>query len=456
MPFALDPEADISEITGAVNYLMANLTDALTVNQGSGQIYDPNGDIYGYLYKYLFIKYADSFDGSLNFSNTPTNRLYYGVRNDGTNVESTNPADYVWYQATGGFGTTKFLFYQVFGGRQIDFYVGTTSPGYTYVQDGGSAIDLDIITTTLGTTNIQAYIVQPQTSSSPALPSYTTGPTLPTGWSASPPVCPAGSVLWYAFGEYNGNPNEVNGIPPNQTKWTGPIAASVFQDIRSDNWNGSNPPVYGSPGTYGTQGYYISRTTGYIYANGLVARGLLQSGSSPQISGGSMTGSGAIINADGTFAFGNSATNITFPGGGSIYVNGQVIYNGNIINNSATEFAGYSLSSSNATWVYTNFVMSYDGSVTITSGGLLSIATIPYTLNYTRLTIESLGGTIYALDGLNSPGSPTSSYEQSYYYACITYLPAGTYRFGVYANVSAVNPSAPDHAWRVMVFRSYK
>lgn len=456
MPFALDPEADITEITGAVNYLLANLTDALTVDQGSGQILDPNGDIYGYLYKYLHIKYADSYDGSSNFSNTPTNRLYYGVRNDGTTVESTNPADYVWYKVTGGFGTTKFLFYQVFGGRQIDFFVGTTSPGYTYVQDGGNAIDLDIITTTTGTTNIQAYLVQPQTSSSPALPAYTTGPTLPPGWSASPPVVPAGSVLWYAFGAYNGNPNEVNGIPPNQTAWTGPIAASVFQDIRSDNWNGSNPPVYGSPGTYGTQGYYISRTTGYIYANGLVARGLLQSGSNPTISGTTMSGSGAVINADGTFALGSSTNNIVYPGGGTMYVNGEVIYNGNIINNSATEFSGYSLISTNAAWVYTTFVMTHDGRVTATSGGLLSVNTVPYTLNLSRLTIESLGGTVYALDGLNTPGSPSVSYEQSYFLGCSAYLPAGTYRFGVYGDVNAVNPTSPNHTWRVQLFRSYK
>lgn len=454
MPFALDPGSDTGEITGAINYLLANLTDALAVNQGSGQIYDPNGNVYAYLYKYLHIKYADSFDGSSNFSNSPTNRFYYGLRNDGTTTESSNPADYVWYKVTGGFGTTKFLFYQVFGGRQIDFFVGTTSPGYTYVQDNGSAVDLDIITTTTGTTNLQAYLVQPQTSSSPALPAYTTGPTLPAGWSASPPVCPPGSVLWYAFGAYNGNPNEVNGIPPNQTAWTGPIAASVFQDIRSDNWNGSNPPVYGNPATYGTQGYYISRTSGYIYANGLVARGLLQSGSNPAISGTSMSGSGAIINADGTFALGNSSTNIVNPGGGSIYINGQVVNNSNIVNNSATEFSGYSLSSADAAWVYTTFVMTYPGYVTVTSGGLLSVGSLPYNLTLVMLTVESLGGLVYASDAVAGP--PSVSYEQSYYLACTTYLPAGTYRFGVNGDVDIVNPTSPLHVWRVTVMRSYK
>jgi hypothetical protein len=100
--------------------------------------------------------------------------------------------------------------------------------------------------------------------------------------------------------------------------------------------------------------------------------------------------------------------------------------------------------------------MTHDGRVTATSGGLLSVNTVPYTLNLTRLTIESLGGTVYALDGLNSPGSPSVSYEQSYFLACSTYLLAGTYRFGVYADVNAVNPTFPDHTWRVQLFRSYK
>ena len=454
MPFALDSNPTPSETSEAINYLLANLTQSFAVNQETGQIVDTTGNIYGYIYKYIHVKYADSFDGSSNFSDTPTNRFYYGIRNDELTTESSNPADYVWYKVDGGFSTTKFLFYQVFGGRQIDFYVGTTAPGFTYVQESGVYIDLDIITTSQGTTNLQAYIVQPQTSSSPALPFYTTGPTLPPGWSSSPPACPAGYVLWYAFGTYNGNPNEVNGVPPNQTAWSGPIAASVFQDIRSDNWNGSTPPVYGSPGTYGTQGYYISRTTGYIYANGLVARGLLQSGSSPAISGTSMTGSGAIINADGTFALGNSTTNITNPSGGTIYVNGEVVYNSNIGNNSATEFSSYNLSSANDTLVYTNFVMTHPGIVTMTSGGLLSANTIPYSLYDVTISINSLGGTVLATDGYSGP--PATSYEQSYYLACSTSLSPGTYKFGVRAKVGTVNPASPDHLFRVMLFRSYK
>lgn len=146
MPFAIDAQATGSELSEAINYLLANLSEGLSVNDQTGQITAPNGNVVAYVYKYLAVKYADSFDGSLNFSNTPTNREYYGLRNTDSSVESTNPADYVWYKVSGGFGTTKFLFYLTTGGRGIEFYVGTAAPSQFYVQDNGSSIDLDFVT----------------------------------------------------------------------------------------------------------------------------------------------------------------------------------------------------------------------------------------------------------------------------------------------------------------------
>jgi hypothetical protein len=61
-------------------------------------------------------------------------------------VESTNPADYIWYEAAGGFGTTKFLFYLTSGGRSITFVVSTTAPSQFYKEDPGVSIDLDFVT----------------------------------------------------------------------------------------------------------------------------------------------------------------------------------------------------------------------------------------------------------------------------------------------------------------------
>lgn len=411
MPFLLDGNPTQSEVSEAINYLLSNFTGNLSSDPNNGQITGSGGQIIGYLYKYMMVKYADSFDGTVNFSNSRTNRLYYGLRNDNSSTESTNPADYIWYKVDGGFGTTKTLYYKVTGGRSIEFNVGTTSPGYAWVPDTGAAIDLDALTMAFtinaiiykwgtsttparpttsttydwltntytapsgwstsipsgatpgaylwsitilvtqtggidssvldwtnvaypivavgingqnGTNGLVAYLAQSQASPTPAFSSTTTGPNAPSGWSLTAPSVAVGQVLWYIQGQYNSSTTEtVNGIPPNTTAWTGPIAASVFQDIRSDNWNGSNPPTAGNPATYGTQGYYIQRTTGSAYLNNLYARGELTVGSSPEISGTGMTGSGTHIYTDGRFASGNSTSSIVW-NNSSLYIKGNL------------------------------------------------------------------------------------------------------------------------------------
>ena len=370
MPFALTNDPSQSEISEAINYLLANFGPNLSADPNNGQISGPSGVVIAYLYQYIAVKYADSFDGTLNFSNSPTGRLYYGLRNTNSSVESTNPADYIWYLAAGGFGSTKFLFYQTSGGRQINFYVGTTAPDSTYLQESGSSIDLDIVTTTTayntaapsiyiwtatstpptrpsttstytwatgaytapsgwttepitnttpgsflwaitipfvvnsntvtstltwantsyplyafssngatgstggnGISALTAYRVQSQTTAAPATPLNTSGPTAPVGWSLVAPAVAVGQVLWYSFGRYNSSAATLDGVPSNQTEWGAPTAASIFQDIRSDNWNGSTPPTYGLPVSYGTVGYYISQSTGNCYFNNGIFRG---------------------------------------------------------------------------------------------------------------------------------------------------------------------------------------
>jgi hypothetical protein len=374
MPFALTNDPSQSEISEAINYLLANFGSNLVADNTTGIISGPSGVLIAYLYQYLAVKYADSFDGSVNFSNSPTNRQFYGLRNTNSSLESTDFADYIWYRAAGGFGTTKFLFYQTSGGRQVNFYVGTTAPDATYLQETGPAIDLDFLTTTTtiaynsalptiyqwttsstpparpsttstytwatgaytapagwsttqpvnttpgsylwaitiplvvlsttttstldwtntsyaiyvagsngangsagtpganGLTALTAYRVQSQSAAAPSTPSNTTGPTAPSGWSLTTPSVTVGSVLWYTFGQYNSSSGTINGVPAGQTQWGTPTAASVFQDLQSDNWNGSTPPTFGTPSTYGTVGYYIRQgnTTGSpsaIYVN---------------------------------------------------------------------------------------------------------------------------------------------------------------------------------------------
>jgi len=172
MPYDLIPDSDTGQIVEAINYLLNNLNNGLNADPSTGQVIGPNNQVVGYLYKYLAVKYADSFDGSVNFSDSPTNRQYYGLRNSDSSVESTNPADYIWTQVTGGFGTTKLLYYSTTGGRQIDLRVDTTLPAVEWAPAPTAAIDLDIVTSgsVLSTTFVAFF--QPSTLQVP----YTTAP----------------------------------------------------------------------------------------------------------------------------------------------------------------------------------------------------------------------------------------------------------------------------------------
>jgi hypothetical protein len=334
MPFSLDNDPSPSEVSGAINYLLANFSANMAADPVTGEITGPTGIIIAYLYRYIAVKYADSADGSVNFSNSPTNRLYYGLRNSDDSTESTNATDYLWSRvAGGGFSTTKFLFYQTNGGRQINFVVATTAPNSTYEQDSGASIDLDIITATTvnnGVGALTAYLVQNQASGAPSTPANTTGPTAPVGWSLTAPSVAVGDVLWYSFGRYNSNAVILDGVPAGQTAWGTPTAASVFQDIRSDNWNGSNPPVAGTPGTYGTAGYYIQRTTGDMFLNSVYGRGIAQFDGANSVSGGYNAAILANLSLGQNIGV-QAYTNNTFLTSGAIRAFNQASGGGNVI-----------------------------------------------------------------------------------------------------------------------------
>ena len=206
MPFALMNEPSKSEISEAINYLLANFGSNIAADPNTGEISGPSGIVIAYLYRYMAVKYADSFDGSVNFGDSPTNRLYYGLRNSDDSVESTNFADYIWFKvAAGGFGTTKFLWYQTNGGRQIDFFVGTAAPSSSYLQTTTASIDLDIVTGTSGKMYAFPTIyIWTAGSTPPTRPSTTSTYTwatgafiAPSGWSTQiPSNTTAGAYLW--------------------------------------------------------------------------------------------------------------------------------------------------------------------------------------------------------------------------------------------------------------------
>ena len=119
-------------------------SSGLNPNTTTGEITDSEGNVIGYLYQFIHVKYADNNTG-LNISNLPIGKAYYGIHNSASSTESTNPADYTWYEVPGTFGTTRQLYYCVLGGRQIKFDVNTNPIDYKWIVDSGAAISLDNI-----------------------------------------------------------------------------------------------------------------------------------------------------------------------------------------------------------------------------------------------------------------------------------------------------------------------
>ena len=134
MPFALDSDPSQTEISDAINYLLSNIgagvptgSDVVYNDTTTGLISNTAGSIIQYQYRYLDIKYADNSSG-LNFSDNPYGRLYFGILNTDTVGESNNPADYLWFQAAGGFGIDKVLWIAVTGGRHVAYSVSADAP----------------------------------------------------------------------------------------------------------------------------------------------------------------------------------------------------------------------------------------------------------------------------------------------------------------------------------------
>ena len=198
---------------------------------------------------------------------TPTSYLVLDIANSANNIPVVNGTTYTFANITLPAGTYYFAF--TVGNETATSTKSANSSAFVWNPVGMVGPTGDS-----GLSAITAYRSQSQTSAAPATPANTIGATAPAGWSLTAPSVVVGNVLWYSFGQYNSSGSTISGIPAGQTQWGAPTAASVFQDIRSDNWNGSNPPTGGTPATYGTAGYYIQQSTGDMFLNSVYARGI--------------------------------------------------------------------------------------------------------------------------------------------------------------------------------------
>jgi hypothetical protein len=236
MPFALDSDPSTSEISDAINYILANFGGGSIVDPITGRVTAPGGNFVGYIYKYIFVKYASSSDGSVNFNNSPTNQTYFGIRNSNSSTESTNPADYIWQQVAGGFGTTKSLWYIATGGRQIQFAVATTAPDAGWLVDPGIAIDLDIVTSGTAPVIAEAFVsyfalptISVPRSGSPLTPSF-------SGIAPALYATDKGAIVPFTDAQTDSNVSFVNG------SWRiGNSSTTGYGDISYSNITIGNP-----------------------------------------------------------------------------------------------------------------------------------------------------------------------------------------------------------------------
>jgi len=182
----------------------------------------------GYAKKYIHVKYADDNVGT-GFSNTPTNKAFFGIFNSDSATESANTADYTWFEVADGFGTVKQFWFVSTGGRQLDYYIGNAGPTALYLNDTGSAIDLDVVTN-LG--NLSARVAYATStlaslSTSPKLLTTIGNTSLPPidswagqeTWTAKPEVGGVGTSIFRTDGLYN----TTTGL----TYWNAPYLSSI-------------------------------------------------------------------------------------------------------------------------------------------------------------------------------------------------------------------------------------
>ena len=273
--FAISSSDPYGEVISSLNYVLANLGsvagidtgNVLVANVQTGEI-TSNGTVVSYLYQYMDVQYANSSTGGSGFSSNSYNKSYYGLRNTANaNPISFNPVDYVWYQVSGGFGTTKSLWYQTIGGRQVAFFAGNSAPQSSFipVPDMPSAnstpLDLDTITSAQNNqiVNVNAYYQANATPSTPSGGTYNfTNFTLtpPSSWSANIPGFVANTSIYISSAAFVGNTNQT--AAPPATGWTVPV-------VYSEQFQGNTGPA----GTRGfvPMGYVITASDPSSFSN---------------------------------------------------------------------------------------------------------------------------------------------------------------------------------------------
>jgi len=120
------PSITVADIPAGTWYFFSRMVNSLGTSNYSpaSSPFNWKPTTFQYVERYLDVAYADNPSGTSNFSFSPTNRLYYGLRNVASPTLSTDPSLYTWYFAEPAFGTNIFLAYANRTGRRFSFATG--------------------------------------------------------------------------------------------------------------------------------------------------------------------------------------------------------------------------------------------------------------------------------------------------------------------------------------------
>ena len=404
MSYFVTPQASSNQIAGAINYILANLNTNVNPNFTTGIVNSTSttatastGQTTAYLYRYLDVAYADNGSGSVNFSSSPlSTNSYYGLRNTNDNTYSTNPADYVWYKINGTFSGGMLLWYQTFGGLQINLIAATSAPTINYQNPvTATPIDLSVVSTSTNLTARSAYAVTSTSlGASPATFTTTGNATFPPDnewggsehWVANPPSYLSGQNVYQIDGIYNPTTN--------LTLWAAPYLAT----LKVGNLSAINANL----------GTITAGTLNAVTVNSST----ITAGTTPPVIDATnhtiVSGTaGGLINPNGTFAFGDNTNNIVDDGTG-IYLNGFSYGSGSSI---GSFILG---STSSATLMPAgggNFSITRSGKGIVTCYGVFEVrttttGTIPYSVGCTALfQILNASSTVIGIASLTFNGA---------------------------------------------------
>lgn len=264
---------DQGQVIDALNYVLSNLgsstaagggtdANAVTINTQTGVI-GQGGIVLSYLYQYITVRYATSASGA-GLTTNPIGATFFGVYNNNSTTppDINNPSNYQFTQTAAPLSSTNQLYFSTLGGRQIQFFVGTSAavpqPSTSWSLVGATAIDLDFVTAT----DTFPIVIATAFLTSNTVPGTPTGGTYnfgnlqfvpPAGWSNSVPA----NTTSYFSSQNQFQSDGITSIAAPGLPWTTPVLTGRIGTDGANGTPGANG-VNGANGANGVSTYFYN------------------------------------------------------------------------------------------------------------------------------------------------------------------------------------------------------